>query len=142
MAAMIAERIDVKAGVALLAPLVLLGVASVWYWHLTEQWGRGDLRMYGFVQFFPVLGIALLLLLFPARYTRSWDLVPAMGLYVLAKLFEAADKQVYVVLGNIISGHTLKHLAAAAATGWILWMLMRREPVSSERIVTQSRKRP
>ena len=121
--------ISIKAGLALLAPLLLLGIVSVWYWRLTEQSGHGDLRMYGFVQFFPALGIPLILWLFPARYTRTWDLVPAMAWYVLAKVLEAADKQVYAVLGRSISGHTLKHLAAAMATWWILRMLLHREAV-------------
>jgi hypothetical protein len=128
-AAMITERISIKAGLALLAPLLLLGIVSVWYWRLTEQSGHGDLRLYGFVQFFPALGIPLILGLFPARYTHTWDLVPAMALYVLAKFLEAADKQVYGVLGRSISGHTLKHLAAAMATWWILRMLLHREAV-------------
>jgi hypothetical protein len=127
-AAMIAERISIKAGLALLAPLLLLGIVSVWYWGLTEQSGRGDLRMYGYVQFFPALGIPLILALFPARYTRTWDLVPAMAWYVLAKVLEAADKQVYAALGRSVSGHTLKHLAAAAATGSVWHMLLRRQP--------------
>jgi hypothetical protein len=128
-AAVIAERISIKAGLALLVPLLVVGAVSVWYWHVTEQQGRGDLRMYGFVQFFPALGIALILWMFPAHYTRSWDWLPAMGLYVLAKLLEASDKPVYAALGSSVSGHTLKHLAAAAATWWILRMLIRRQPV-------------
>ena len=128
LAALIAERIDLKAGLGLLAPLLLLGIASVWYWHSTEQSGRGDLRMYLFVQFFPALGIPLMLWLFPPRYTRSLDLLPALGFYVAAKILEASDKQVFG-FGSIVSGHTLKHLAAAAATASILGMLLRREPL-------------
>ena len=84
--------------------------------------------MYGFVQFFPALGIPLMMWLFTARYTRSFDLLPATGFYVLAKVLEAADKRIYA-LGEAISGHTLKHLAAAMATVWILRMLVRRKPV-------------
>ena len=128
LAAIIAERIDLNAGLGSLAPLLLLGAASVWYWQVTD-----DLRLYGFVQFFPVLGIPLMMSLFPPRYTRSLDFVSALGFYILAKIFEAADRQVYA-LGGIVSGHTLKHLAAAAAAAWILRMLLRREP-SMTRVV-------
>ncbi len=123
LAAIIAERIGLTAGLAALGPLLMLGVTSVWYWHVAD-----DLRMYVFVQFFPALGIPLMMLLFPPRYTRSFDLLPAVGFYVLAKILEATDKQIYA-LGKIVSGHTLKHLAAAAAAWWILRMLVRREPV-------------
>lgn len=129
LAAIIAERIDLKAGLTLLFPLLLLGAGSVWYWHLTEQWGRGDLRIYAFVQFFPALGIPVMMWLFPPRYSRSLDLLPAVGFYVLAKVLEAADKRIYA-LGEIVSGHTLKHLAAAAAAWWILRMLLRREQLT------------
>jgi len=126
LAAIVAERINLKAGLAVLGPLLLLGVASVWYWHVAD-----DLRMYGFVQFFPALGIPLIMWLFPARYTRSSELLPAVGLYGLAKILEAADKPIYA-FGGVVSGHTLKHLAAAMATWWILRMLVRREPVQAK----------
>jgi len=46
LAAVIAERINVKAGLVSLLPLVAVGVASVIYWHLGEQSGVGDLRPY------------------------------------------------------------------------------------------------
>ena len=35
--------------------------------------------------------------------------------YVLAKLFELGDVTVFEATGHIVSGHTLKHLAAALA---------------------------
>ena len=37
LAAIIAERIGLRAGLALLAPLLLLGFASVWYWHVADD---------------------------------------------------------------------------------------------------------
>jgi len=45
-AAMIAERINPSLGVALLGPLVAVGVASVLWWIWTEYGGHGDLRSY------------------------------------------------------------------------------------------------
>ena len=72
-AALIGERISVSVGSRLLWPLVALGLASVVYWHWTEQHGRGDLRFYYLVQFYPMLAIPLLLLLFPPQYTRTAD---------------------------------------------------------------------
>jgi hypothetical protein len=52
-----------------------------------------------------------------------------VGFYVLAKILETADRQVFG-LGRIVSGHTLKHLAAAAAGYWILRMLQKRTPLA------------
>ena len=128
-AAIIAERISVRAGLVLLLPLLIAGVASVFYWHFTEQRGAGDLRPYALVQFYPLLAIMLMMYLYPPRYTRSLDIAGALGFYALAKLLEVLDVQIYQLAG-VVSGHTLKHLAAALAPFWILRMLKRREPVT------------
>src|SRR5262249_1773023 len=92
----------------------------------TEQQGRGDLRPYYFVQFYPMLALPLMLLLLPARYTRTGDLFIALGWYVLAKVFEHPGDAPIYALGQVVSGHTLKHLAAAAGAYWILRMLQGR----------------
>ncbi len=118
----IVERISTRAGILLILPTVVFGIASVAYWYLGELHGHGDLRFYLLVQFFPALIIATIILLFPSRYNRTYDLFVVFVLYVLAKLFESLDAQIFS-LGHIISGHTLKHLAAAVACYWILRML-------------------
>jgi len=48
-----------------------------------------------------------------------------LALYVVAKLLELLDKPVYS-LGQIISGHTLKHLVAALSPYLILVMIQPR----------------
>jgi hypothetical protein len=126
--ATIVERISTRAGMWLLLPLMALGAASVAYWYIGELQGHGDLRFYLFVQFFPVLAIALMIGLFPARYSRTQDLMVAFIFYVLAKLFELLDKPIYS-LGGIVSGHALKHLTAGLACYWILRMLELRATV-------------
>ncbi|MFQ5961863.1 MAG: hypothetical protein ACE5MG_10750, partial [Candidatus Methylomirabilales bacterium] len=126
----IAERIGLSAGRRLFLPLLAVGVGSVVYWHLGELTGAGDLRFYGLVQFFPLLAIPLMLLLFPPRYTRTADLFGVVGWYVLAKIFELFDGQIFA-LGGFVSGHTLKHLASAMAAYWILRMLRTRRPIQS-----------
>lgn len=128
-AAQIAERINVRLGIRLLWPMAAFGVATVLYWHWTEQQGRGDLRPYYFVQFYPAIGLPLLLLLFPPRYTRTLDLIVVMGLYVAAKLFEHPGDAPLFALGGWMSGHTLKHLTAALAVYWVLRMLQKRRRV-------------
>ena len=59
-ASTIGERIDFRAGLWLLWPLVWLGLASVYSWHTSEQRGAGDLRLYYFVQFYPMVAIPLM----------------------------------------------------------------------------------
>lgn len=118
----LADRVG--AGPWLLVALVLAGVGSVTYWHWTEQAGAGDVRFYAFVQFFPILVIPFLLACFPARRCRTQDLLAILMWYLLAKLLEWLDRQVYRASG-LVSGHTLKHLAASLGALW-LWVLMRR----------------
>ena len=127
VAAMIAERIGVRAGLWLLPVLVLVGMSSLLQWYLSELRGAGDLRFYATVQAYSVLFVLIVLLL-PPRYTRSSDLALVAGTYVLAKVLETLDKPIFE-LGHIVSGHTLKHLAVATAGYWILRMLQKRRPL-------------
>ena len=127
LAAMLMERVSLRGGLIALLPLLVLGTASVLYWYATELRGAGDLRLYLMVQFYTLVLVLLLLWLFPARYTRGSDLVIAMGFYVLAKFLEIVDRPIYR-LGGIVSGHTLKHLAAAIGIYWIFRMVARRRP--------------
>jgi len=128
MVAVIIERVSIKLGFCLYIPLLLLGIASVVYWHFTEMQGRGDYRFYLFVQFFPPILLALIVLFFPPRYTAANYLVVAFLFFVAAKLFEALDKRIYSAAG-VISGHALKHLTAGVACYWILRMLQCRTAI-------------
>lgn len=103
-------------------PLTALGPLSVMWWIWTEQRGAGDLRLYGFLQGLPLVVVPLCVLLLPARYPRHRDYLWVLAFYLLAKLGEAGDDWIYRVTG-VISGHSLKHLAAAAAGWWLLRML-------------------
>jgi hypothetical protein len=68
--------------------------------------GHGDLRFYAAVQVYPALVLVLALVL-PAKYTRSADFAVVSAFYVLAKIWETTDRQIFAA-GNIVSGHTLK----------------------------------
>jgi hypothetical protein len=129
-ASMIGERIAVRASTWLLWPLVWLGFASVYNWHMGELHDAGDLRLYGFVQFYPLFGIPLLLCLFRARYTRSGYVIVALSWYLLAKVLETGpvDEGIFR-LGQVVSGHTLKHLAAAAGAYAVFRMVRNRRPL-------------
>lgn len=129
VAAIIAERISLRAGLWLLPILLLGGMGSVLQWYTSEARGAGDLRLYAAVQTYSAL-VVLLALVFPQRYTRGSDLAVVVGFYASGKALESLDKPIFVT-GHIVSGHTLKHLAAAAASYWILRMLQRRQPAST-----------
>jgi hypothetical protein len=127
VAAIIAERISVPAGLWLLPILIGVGILSVLQWYASELQGRGDLRFYGAVQVYAII-VLLVTLLLPPRYTRTSDLGIAAILYVIAKICEIADRQIFS-FGHLVSGHTLKHLAAGFAGFWILLMLRKRRPI-------------
>ena len=131
VAAMIAERISVRSALWLWPGLLAMGALSVLQWHWSEQAGRGDLRFYAAVQAYAVL-VLLVMLFLPPRYTRSSDWGVVVALYVVAKLAETFDKRVFA-FGHIVSGHTLKHIAAGLAGFWILRMLERRRPLEASR---------
>lgn len=129
VASQIVDRISMRAGLALLAPLLLLGVASVVYWRATERAGAGNVVPYAVLQGYAVFVLLLLALFKRSRYTRGYDIYWVFAWYVASKVLEALDHQVFA-LGGIVSGHTLKHVAAAVA-GAIVWrMLLRRTLVS------------
>lgn len=125
-AAVISDRIDQPTGVRFLLPLfVMAGAMSLLYWGWTESTGMGDLRFYGLVQFFPILALPVICWLFPkSKYTGERYLVWIVFWYGVAKALEYFDSQVYVLLGETISGHSLKHVAAAAAAYTVLKMIM------------------
>lgn len=127
--ALIAERISVRAGLWLLPVFLVIGIASVLLWYASELQARGDLRFYAAVQIYAVL-VLLVALLLPPRYTRSSDFAVIASFYEVAKICETADQQIYSV-GHIVSGHTLKHLAAGIAGFWILRMLQKRQPIQN-----------
>jgi len=126
--AVIAERISLRAGLLLWPLLLVLGIASVEQWHYSEVHGHGDLRFYAAVQIYSAL-VLLLALFLPSKYTHASDFGVVAGFYVVAKILESIDKTIFSV-GHIVSGHTLKHIAAAGAGYWILRMLQKRKLVN------------
>ncbi len=121
-AGLIGERISQRAYRLLLWPLLGLGIASVLLWRVTELQGAGDLRLYLLVQFFPLLIIPLIMLLYTPRYTHGRYIFLALGGYLIAKLLELFDRPIYNALGGLVGGHALKHIAAAAACWALVYM--------------------
>lgn len=139
IAAQVIDRIDRRIGLALLAPMLLIGASSVVYWRTTERAGEGNLTPYIVLQGYAVVVLLLIALLQRSRYTRGADIYWVFACYVLAKAFELFDAAIYE-LTNGLSGHTLKHLAAAVAGLLVCRMLWLRvpAPVSEARDAAES----
>ena len=122
--ALLAERVDSRWGsTAALGAALLAATLSVALWWVTERQGHGDLRAYLWLQFLPMLLVpAVLALQLPPTGSRvtpgpAWWVV--LALYAAAKAMELADASVFDALG-FASGHTFKHLLAAAGAWWLL----------------------
>lgn len=110
----------------LLVPSVVLSAGAIWWWY-----EYGDLSLWVWFQAAPMLAIVLVLALLPARYTRRRYLAYALAWYVAAKLLEVADLQVMQWTGGLMSGHALKHLAAAAGV-WCFYVMLRERSAIGE----------
>jgi hypothetical protein len=119
-ALVIAECIDARFGYALFPALLFAGAGSVWYWVYTESIGAGDLRPYALVQFLPVALILAMVALFPPASGGTRYLLRCLGWYLVAKGLEHFDAEIFILLGGYVSGHSLKHLAAAAGVACLL----------------------
>ncbi len=128
----VVERINVRAGLLLLGPLLLVGMASVVYWIVSERMGAGNVLPYALLQGYAVVVLLMMAALLPSRYTRANDLYFIFGWYVLAKLLEHFDAQV-LAYSHAVSGHSLKHVAAAAAGLVACRMLVRRTLAERDR---------
>jgi hypothetical protein len=99
--------------------LSLFAVASVGWWHLTEQAGRGDLRPYLLLQIAPLLLVPIWQWIGQAPVAERKAFGGALLLYAIAKWAELNDHQIAAVTAPL-TGHTLKHLLAAVAAAVIV----------------------
>ena len=119
LCAFLSERVDAGWGQAsTLCGAFLVATASVAWWWLSERQGHGDLRPYLYLQFLPMLLVPAALCM-KLRVQNNAGVPDAawwtvLALYAAAKLMEFADHSVFDALA-FASGHTLKHLLAAAA---------------------------
>ena len=123
LATTIGERISMRCGRLLLLPLIAIGAGSVFTWRFS-----GDLRLYGIVQFYPMLSMPLMLILFPSRYSSAFGAWAMIGFYGLAKILEFFDHQIADVLSR--GGHPWKHLAGATAMFCYVTAVSNRRPVT------------
>ena len=106
----ISEFIDVHFGKKALFPFLIIGVLSIGYWVVFQ-----DLRMYVLVQFLPISLIPIILFLSKNNLKLKKYFWLILIAYIVAKFLESYDLFIYSTTYNLISGHTLKHFAAAIA---------------------------
>jgi len=125
LVALVSEQVGERLERWLLGPALLAGVARLLWWRES-----GDLRLYFCVQLAPLICLPYVLLLFRRPYTHRHFLACALALFVLAKLAEAWDLEIFALSSGAVSGHTLNHLFTAAAALCIYVMLRQRKPAT------------
>jgi hypothetical protein len=118
--ALLSEYFSLRIEKFFLIPALMFGIFSIVYWH-----AFGDLRIYYWVQLAPMMAISLLLILYPDKNVYKKYLIMTFIFYLLAKLVEIYDKEIFLINNEILSGHSLKHIFAAAGAFSILLMLKR-----------------
>jgi len=106
-----------------------VGAGTVLYWHAS-----GNLVPYLVMQAGFITTALIATAWIPSRYTHANRIYAAAGLYAVAMIFEGLDHQLYALLGGLISGHTLKHLAACAGIVVVYSMLRARQLASVKRV--------
>ena len=120
----ISEFIHREIGQKVLIPALIIGGVSVLYWVVFK-----DLRFYALAQFYPLLAIPIILIFYKSKYNLTagyWLLLLA---YVIAKILEQFDAEIHHFL-TIISGHSLKHIAAAIGIFILLNTYLKRKDIS------------
>ena len=103
-----AHKVSERAGWSMGWVALVAGPAAVWWWTR-----HGNLAPYAVMQFGGMLVLVMILFWRSESEGPNWGLL--VGCYALAKVLEAADAQIFHLTAQIVSGHTLKHLAAAGA---------------------------
>lgn len=113
-ASIIYDYIGSRVGAIAFYSLFVVGIYSIFYWYYTEITGAGDLRLYAFIQFFPMVAVPLILIFYKNNQLYTKQLLLVFFAYVISKLTEHYDVAIYDFL-KVISGHTIKHLFSALA---------------------------
>lgn len=125
--AALAEHVDGRLERALLVPAALLGPTTVLYWDMS-----GDLAFYLALQVQTFASLLAVVVFFPHKHRQKGYLIAAFASYAIAVVFERLDMTLWSATAGAVSGHTVKHLFAAAAAGCVVAMLWRR-PALAER---------
>jgi hypothetical protein len=122
VAATLADRAPERAALYTIA-LAAVGVATVLTWAAS-----GNLLPYFVMQGVFVAAALFATARMPSRYTHARWLYGAVALYAVALVCEQFDGPLHRWFAAALSGHTIKHLVAAAAVCVVFAMLVRRAP--------------
>ena len=120
--AILSEYVNPNIDKFVLIPASLVGLSSVIYWHFID-----DLRFYYWIQLIPLLTIPIVMIVFKSKFTHQRYLIYALMFYLLAKITETYDREIFSFTYQQISGHFLKHILASLGPLYIYFMIKKRE---------------
>ena len=126
----VADRVGSRSGIATAAFVLAAGPLTVGIWA-----DSGNLLPWVLLQGGGMLLIAALAVCRPLKDSWSLQLLPVVIFYAAAKLCELGDHQVFEWTGEMISGHSLKHIVAAVAAWPVIAAIYRQRilPAHSSR---------
>lgn len=125
----VADRVSLRSGVATVAATLLAGTAAVLVWTVS-----GNLLPWVVVQGGGMALVLVLALRQPLFDGWGLPLLAVVVLYTLAKLLELGDHTVFAWTDGLVSGHSLKHLAAALAAWPVLEVMHNHTPFKAHRV--------
>lgn len=130
------QAVSLRAGIALAAAVLALGLAAVAHWAVTGNFLPWALLQGGGMIF--ILVAACLRPVQPDSGLRiRWALV--IALYALAKGLELADQPVFELSGQLVSGHSLKHIVASFSA-WPVLLALKAALAAAEQRLESSAK--
>lgn len=118
LGAAVADRVSLRMGNLVAALVLALGPLSVLLWlH------NGNLLPWAVLQGGGMVLVVAMAARRPLAGAWGLPLLAIIGWYGLAKLLELGDHPLYALSGGWVSGHSLKHIAAACAA-WPVLRLM------------------
>ncbi|HEY5236730.1 MAG TPA: hypothetical protein VIJ14_11175 [Rhabdochlamydiaceae bacterium] len=112
LAGVVTERISLNTAKKVAPFLILAGMASIFYWG-----GSGDVRFYYLIQCFSIIALPLLCLCFPMKGDKY--IYGVVIFYILAKVVEVYDGQIFSLTHQMISGLTLKQLGGVVGVYFV-----------------------
>lgn len=120
----LSDRLNSHGVVLYVTPCLIFLSFGALAWDQYQFDQGGDLRFYLLVQIFPIVILPIVCRLYPVgRLTTEKHLWQMIAWYGVSKICEFFDTRIFILTNETVSGHTLKHLAAAMAVLAVIRML-------------------
>lgn len=129
--AVLSERFSMRIGLLTYLVSLLFGFYATWYWISSELVGLGDIRYYAAFQFL-ISSIILLSVIFKkSAYNFSIIFFLVFAIFVITRLPEIFDQELFQWTNQIVSGHSIRHASISVCVLLIITYLLRRQKIDA-----------